>query len=166
MSDVFDSDVEGLIKNLQTARTRFREARDREEQQRLAEPKDSIRQLQRDLATWQRRNFPTAKRLEPVVGIAEEVGEAWEVVLQLAAFGQLTATVGRVCHAALKHDQGIRGTKEELQAKLQDAIGDLFIFMVNICNLFEIDLQQVVNETWAVVSKRNWQADPIGGSDG
>lgn len=158
-----DKDVDEMIRDLREARRAWLEAREREELQRLSEPKLTIRQLQRDLGVWQRRNFPNATKLEPVVGVAEELGEAFDAVLQLISFGKLGALVGRVCHAGLKSEQGIRGTPEELRAKLEDAIGDLFIFLVNLCNLFELDLQAIVNDTWLTVSKRNWREDPIAG---
>lgn len=128
-----------------------------------AESPATFAQLQRALGEWQRRNFPNARRLEPIVGIAEEMGEAWDALLGLLALGKLSGVVGAVCHAALKHQQGIRGTPAELREKLVDAIGDLMIFAVNACNLFDLDLQEIVDRTWATVSKRDWRADPAGG---
>lgn len=124
-------------------------------------------ELQLALGEWQRRNFPDAHRLEPAVGIAEELGEAWDAVLGLVALGKLSAAVGSVSHAALKLHQGIRGTPDELRAKLIDAVGDLMIFTINMCTRFDLDLQEVVDRTWREVSKRDWRADPTrGGTDG
>ena len=138
---------------------------DAEQNRRDATPQ-SFTELQTVLGEWQRRNFPNAHRLEPVVGVAEEMGEAWDAILGLVTAGSLSAAVGRVSHAALKLHQGIRGTPEQLREKLVDAVGDLMIFTVNMCTRFDLDLQEIVDRTWAEVSKRDWQVDPIaGGTD-
>ena len=126
-------------------------------------PHLTLRELQQDLAAWQQTNFPDAKPTQAVMGLAEELGEAWETLLQLATFGRLSQAVGKVCHAALKLEQGIRGTNEELRAKLRDALGDLLFFLLNTCTLYGFDVEEIARETWATVSKRDWRENPIDG---
>jgi NTP pyrophosphatase (non-canonical NTP hydrolase) len=123
----------------------------------------SLGELQEQVHAWQLHNFPEQRSHEPALGVPEELGELWEAVLGLINFGALSAVVGRVCHAELKLGQSIRGTREELAARLEDAIGDLVIFLVNLCNTRGLDLQRIVDRTWAEVSKRDWKKDPLGG---
>jgi NTP pyrophosphatase (non-canonical NTP hydrolase) len=66
-------------------------------------------------AVWINHNFPTTTPWEQVTGVMEEAGE--------------------LAHAILKRQQGIRGTKEALEAEMQDAIGDLLIYSNGVCRL-------------------------------
>lgn len=126
----------------------------------------TLRTLQAEVGEWQRRNFPQQPPGQPALGTAEETGELWEAALELLGLGKLSALVGRVCHAELKLEQRIRGTREELRARLEDAIGDLVVFIANLCNTRGIDLQEVVDRTWSQVSKRDWRSDPVSGGAG
>jgi NTP pyrophosphatase (non-canonical NTP hydrolase) len=123
----------------------------------------TIAELQTEVLRWQRHNFPDQCSHEPALGVPEELGELWEAALGLISLGGLSALVGRVCHAELKLQQSIRGTREELQARLEDAIGDLVIFLVNLCNTRGLNLQRIVDRTWSEVSKRDWKRDPLKG---
>lgn len=128
----------------------------------IGEPR-SLSILQDEVLQWQQRNFPGQRSHEPALGVPEEAGELWEAAFQLLSLGRLSALVGRLCHAELKLEQSIRGTPDELQAKLEDAIGDLVIFVVDLCNTRGLDLQRIVDRTWEAVSKRDWQRDPVAG---
>jgi NTP pyrophosphatase (non-canonical NTP hydrolase) len=92
-----------------------------------------IQELQKE---WQKKNFPNAKPYQPLLGLAEEVGE--------------------LSHAHLKSEQGIRGTQEELTAKKKDAVGDIVIYLAGYCNLNGLDLSECVALAWEQVSKRDW----------
>lgn len=65
-------------------------------------------------------------------------------------------SVGRLAHALLKQKQGIRGTKEEHEAKAKDAVGDIVIFLLDVCNRRGWSFAEIVAETWAEVRKRDW----------
>jgi len=75
------------------------------------EPKD-ISELQRELFRWQVYNFGDQDDRRMVMGICEEAGE--------------------LCHAQLKLEQNIRGTKDDHIAKMRDSIGDICIYALNL----------------------------------
>lgn len=105
-----------------------------------------LEDLQDGVHLWTTKNFgPPASRnkLHPVLGVAEEAGE--------------------LCHAALKMDQGIRGTTEEHLEKMKDALGDIVIYMADVCNTYGFRLSDCIEETWEKVERRNWADDPKGG---
>jgi NTP pyrophosphatase (non-canonical NTP hydrolase) len=99
----------------------------------------TLRQLQAELRPWQEHNFPGRESWQPLLGIQEEVGE--------------------LSHAHLKEHQRIRGTPEEHQAEAKDAVADVVVFLADYCNARGWDFQQLLEETWAEVRKRDWQAD-------
>ena len=95
----------------------------------------SLRELQHKAMVWKERNFGKGKPHQPLLGLAEEVGE--------------------LAHAHLKIEQGIR-TGEGLEAKRLDAVGDIFIFLMDYCNVNGLDLDECITKTWAEASKRDW----------
>jgi NTP pyrophosphatase (non-canonical NTP hydrolase) len=95
-----------------------------------------LQALQTDHKTWTDRNFPNADPVDAVLGVAEEVGE--------------------LCHAILKQRQGIRGTSEEHEAKAKDAVGDIVIYLLDVCTRRGWSFGEIVAETWAEVRKRDW----------
>jgi NTP pyrophosphatase (non-canonical NTP hydrolase) len=100
----------------------------------------TFKDLQDGVALWGRQNFGDEEErpsYHPLLGVQEEVGE--------------------LSHAHLKQEQGIRGTPEELEAKAKDAVGDIVIFLADYCTLRGFDMQEIVEETWQHVSKRNWK---------
>lgn len=104
-----------------------------------------IRQLQREVGEWHRRNFPEASIVEIALKAAEEVGEL------AAACGKLYSGIG---------------DRSDLWAKERDAIGDIAIVLAAYCQKAGIVMELAIEETWQQVSKRDWIADPIrGGKD-
>jgi NTP pyrophosphatase (non-canonical NTP hydrolase) len=102
-----------------------------------------IRQMQKDVGEWQRHNFQDkATATNSFLGIVEELGE--------------------LAHAILKQNQGIRGTKIELEAAAKDALGDMFIFTMGFCWERGWDLEAILAATWREVQKRDWRRDPMG----
>lgn len=102
-----------------------------------------ISSLQVEIGQWALTNFPKAGAYQPLLGIAEEVGE--------------------LCHAHLKMEQGIRGTYEKHKADKEDAVGDIFVFLMHYCLLNSIDAAQVIQSTWNRVRLRDWQANKENG---
>ena len=93
----------------------------------------SISEYQALCAAWRRKNFPDTTATEQYMGMVEELGE--------------------LSHELLKDKQGIRSASE---AKAKDAVGDLMIFTLNFCSMQGWDLEEIMDETWAEVSQRNW----------
>lgn len=99
-----------------------------------------LRQVQHESAIWREQNFQKAPGWGQLLGMGEELGEAF--------------------HAYLKRDQGIRGTSEEHTAALRDAIGDLIIFTMGFCDTEKWDLEEIVSDTWREVMARDWTKRP------
>ena len=99
--------------------------------------------LQQEHEVWRKKNFPNSKFWHPVLGLIEEVGE--------------------LCHAVLKRDQGIRGDIAVHNAEIDDAVGDILIYLVDFCNREGISLQFAVEDAWSEVKKRDWVASPNDG---
>jgi len=72
---------------------------------------ETLQDLQVCLYDWQRYNFGVQDPDLALLGIFEECGE--------------------LCHSQLKREQGIRGTKEEHDLDMIDAIGDVTIYTMN-----------------------------------
>jgi len=70
-------------------------------------------QLCEEVGEWSMKNFGEQSPENPAEGFIEELGE--------------------FCHAHLKMKQGIRGTQEEHQAAMADAIGDATIYLADFC---------------------------------
>lgn len=95
----------------------------------------TLRELQDELLPWQQHNFPGRATWEPVMGVAEEAGE--------------------LSHAFLKRHQRIRG--ENHDEEIKDAIGDIIVYLADVCNAEDFDLQECLDITWAKVKKRDWR---------
>lgn len=114
------------------------------ERDRLREA-STVARVQREQRPWVAHNFGERPGWMPVLGLAEEVGE--------------------LAHAFLKREQGIRGTKEQHDADIRDAAADLVIFLCDVASAEGFDLDQVISETWDMVRKRDFKADPAGGGN-
>ena len=105
--------------------------------------------LQSQHLGWLERNFPSQQPHQPLLGLAEEVGE--------------------LCHAHLKAEQQIRnftdGFGPKWRDEAMDTVGDIVIFLVSYCNSVGIDLETAVDETWDKVKNRNWAALPATGGE-
>jgi NTP pyrophosphatase (non-canonical NTP hydrolase) len=113
-----------------------------------AENKDvlpDIRRLQAEQSEWAQRNFKNRDPIHPVLGVVEEVGE--------------------LAHALLKQAQGIRGTHSEHTVAAQDAVGDIVIFLCDVCTQRGWDLASIVAMTWDRVKQRDWTKDSQTGGD-
>ena len=95
--------------------------------------------LQAEQRPWVEHNFGKRPSYWPLLGAVEEIGE--------------------LAHAHLKAEQGIR-TGEDHAANKKDAVADIIIYLADYCSAEGIDLQSVVEETWAEVKQRDWKKHP------
>lgn len=102
-----------------------------------------FKELQKQQAEWQKKNFDPQPPENMFLGVVEEVGE--------------------LAHATLKYRQGIRGVTDEVifQEKAKDAVGDIIIFLAGYCTAMDFDMQEIVESTFkGVVLNREWKKNP------
>lgn len=99
--------------------------------------------FQKELHKWKMQNFADSTGRDQFLGVVEEVGE--------------------LSHALLKMKQGIRGSEEQHIAEAKDAVGDILIYMFNMCSEFGWDVGPILTETWDEVSRRDWIQNPENG---
>lgn len=102
----------------------------------------TFKKFQKECKQWGRKNFGKQDPILMFLGVAEEVGE--------------------LAHALLKSKQGIRVNQDHETAK-KDAVGDTIVYLAQFCNESGLDLQEIVETTWAGVKKRNWKRNKIDG---
>lgn len=100
-----------------------------------------LAEIQSEIYSWKKRNFPNSGDIHQFLGVVEEVGE--------------------LAHAVLKLQQGIRGDEHEAEAR--DAVGDIMFFLMNFCSENGWSLSEILEETWTEVSKRDWPKYPKDG---
>lgn len=120
-----------------------------------------LSQLQREAADWANRNYLSGQPHQSLLGVIEEAGEFAEALTPLI----LSTLLGRISHAQLKTEDGIRGTEEQHAVEAQDAIADMTIFMARYCERRGWDYGQIVERTWAKVKQRDWTKDKMTGGD-
>lgn len=97
----------------------------------------NLKEIQTEHKIWRVCNFPHTEPWHPILGMQEELGE--------------------LSHAYLKMVQGIRGSTENHEAEARDAVGDLLIFCIDFCSQMGWSIQEILDETWEEVKKRDWQ---------
>lgn len=102
-----------------------------------------LSRLQHEVNEWSQRNFPNGKPYHPLLGASEEIGE--------------------LCHAHLKHEQGIRGTPEDHHEAKIDAVADAVIYLADYCARNGINMGKAVSDTWEKVRERDWQKNRANG---
>lgn len=125
----------------------------------------SLSEFQREVHEWATANFDNQEAYRPLMGISEELGELADADEDTRLNG-LASIIGRLMHAQLKQEQGIRGSFDKHQAAKEDAVADIIVYLAAYCSSSDIDLEAVVEETWNKVSKRNWIENPETGTDG
>lgn len=114
----------------------------------------TFEQLQNEVAEWANRNFGNKEKIDlnkdgtrpawhPLLGVSEEAGE--------------------LCHAYLKMQQKIRGGTEVHIDEARDAVGDIMIYLADFCALMGFDMQEIIEDTWGQVQKRDWEKNPEDG---
>lgn len=85
----------------------------------------NIHETQNEVAEWASRNFGNTPAYRPLLGMIEELGEICATFSNIAQVDdpahlliRACAYLGKMCHARLKMEQGIRGTKEEHEHNL------------------------------------------------
>lgn len=101
----------------------------------------NIRIIQTEQKLWASKNFGNKPSYQSLLGVMEEAGE--------------------LAHAHLKAEQQIRN--QDYDAKKQDAIGDIMIYLMDYCNREGYDLQDIITQTWSEVCKRDWVKYPKNG---
>lgn len=93
-------------------------------------------ELQKLIQQWQEKNFDEVEMWELALGVCEEAGE--------------------LCHCVLKSERGMNG-EEELDLEMRDAIGDVIVFLLGLCELKGWNIEEVVEEAVATVLQREWR---------
>lgn len=108
----------------------------------------TISRYQQEHDEWVRKNFPMSigKPEDALLGLVEEVGE--------------------LAHASLKQRQNIRGTFEQHEADMRDAVGDIFVYLCSYCNAKGWSLAQIVEDVWSAVKQRDWTKNAVDGKVG
>lgn len=101
-----------------------------------------LKKIQEEQAAWAKHNFGEQIANNQFLGVVEEVGE--------------------LSHALLKRTQGIR-VNEDHDANVKDAVGDIIIYLANLCTCEGIDLEKTVQDTWDSVKMRDWIKYPEDG---
>jgi len=94
----------------------------------------SLNQIQEEVEIWSKENFSFRQFHHTYLGAMEEMGE--------------------LAHARLKFEQRLYGS-EYYTDETKDAIGDLIIFLMGICQQHDMKVEDVVNECWEYVKTRN-----------
>jgi len=101
-----------------------------------------IKKIQEEHANWQIRNFGDVQESHIIIGVAEEVGE--------------------LSHAYL-HEKQFNRTNENHEENMKDAVADITIFLIALCNIRGWDYQKILEDTWQQVKKRQWKRFPENG---
>ena len=92
--------------------------------------------LQAQVLDWQSRNFPECQEWELALGVCEESGELAQCLLKL--------------------HRGMRAEEFD-EARLQDAVGDIIIYLIGICGKHGWSLANVLDSTAERVLSRDWR---------
>ncbi len=102
-----------------------------------------IRALQENVSNWAKYNFGDRTWVDCFMGLVEEVGE--------------------LSHALLKQQQGIRGSAEDHEAAAKDAVGDIILYLADLCHRRGWDMDRIICDTLSEVLSRDWQRYPDSG---
>jgi NTP pyrophosphatase (non-canonical NTP hydrolase) len=134
-----------------------------EQERRDLHPLAALFNFQQDVRQWSVRNFgDLGTGINPLVGANEEVSELGEAVDILLSHNKVVQAMGRLDHAFLKGQQGIRYTPEQARAKMEDAVGDVLVYLADFCQRTSIEMADALGKTWGEVRERDWVADPLG----
>jgi NTP pyrophosphatase (non-canonical NTP hydrolase) len=109
----------------------------------------NLKELQGKVGAWSKKNF------------GEQGGDHGAMVFTLG----VNEEAGELAHAILKRTQGIRGTREEHDAAAQDAIGDINVYLMDLCDHEGWDYEAIIRDTAAKVLKRDWTQDKQNGGE-
>jgi NTP pyrophosphatase (non-canonical NTP hydrolase) len=72
--------------------------------------------------------------------------------------------VGELSHAMLKQSQGIRGSYELHESEMEDAVGDILIYLTGFCSAKGWDMAEILETTAENILARDWIRDPVEGT--
>lgn len=75
----------------------------------------------------------------------------------------ILSIIGKLCHAHLKLEQNIRGSKSEHLRVIEKLLWDTYCVLYNIAYAYNLDFDRCISDTWAKVSKRDWKKNSING---
>ena len=101
----------------------------------------NLKELQSKVVAWRQYNFPNANSDSQLKGVMEELGE--------------------LVHADLKESQGIR--QQDYYSAKVDSVGDMIIFLLNYCEMNNIDFEVAVRTAWNEACTRDWITYPKNG---
>jgi NTP pyrophosphatase (non-canonical NTP hydrolase) len=123
--------------------------------------------IQEEIRAWALYNFEGARLGnfdQSFKGMVEEYGELFEEVISLLLMGRF---LSKLAHGLLKLEQGIRGSKEEHEKRIRDAVGDLLVYTADFCNRRKMGpMLKILEETWNEVRERDWTKNKKDGSVG
>lgn len=100
-----------------------------------------MRGMQDEMFEWLKREFPMSLTLEAqTLGVAEETGEICQLILKKAQ---------KIREAGLMDEEGWK-------LGLEDGVGDIIIYLMNLCSLAGIDIEEAIESTVSKVKKRDW----------
>jgi NTP pyrophosphatase (non-canonical NTP hydrolase) len=105
-------------------------------QKKLMENWQGLDNLQTQVLLWEKENFPDSHEWEFALGTCEEAGELAQCVLKL--------------HRKMRES-------EFNEARLQDAIGDIVIYLFGICGKRNWKLSEILEVTSEKVLSRKWK---------
>jgi NTP pyrophosphatase (non-canonical NTP hydrolase) len=117
----------------------------------------TFKQLQEEVSLWANKNFGDRLRKMGELG-EDEPRPAWHPLLGLGE------ELGELDHAYLKMQQKIRGSSKKHIDEAKDAVGDILIYLADFCALMGFDMQEIIEETWNQVQKRDWEKNPEAGN--
>lgn len=100
--------------------------------------------IQQNVYGWLKRQpFGKQEKWQPLLGLVEELGE--------------------LSHGFLKKSQNIRGSAADHDAAMEDAVGDILIYLAGFCTANDISLGRAFERAWDEVSSRDWNRFPKNG---
>ena len=107
-----------------------------------------LKKLQARRQVWALRNFgpdPKPYGHQNVLGVCAEAGE--------------------LAHAQLKLEQNIRGDRDEHLTEIADAVGDICMYLMGVCDNYGFVFEECIRQTAESVMRRDWVADPERGGE-
>ena len=99
----------------------------------------NLYKIQLDHKQWQEHNFGVLPPEDSLLGIMEELGE--------------------LSHAFTKAKQNVR-IDEDHVANMEDAVGDIAIFLMSFCSSQRLSFKACIENTWDKVKQRDWKKYP------
>lgn len=84
----------------------------------------------------------------------------WRLAEPARPIEGLQVAVGRLAHAHLKTEQGIRGNERELESLAQKSIEQILCYAHDYASVYGIDFYRCIDDTWRQVKRRDWQKYP------